>query len=531
MTRTQERWGTRIGLILAVAGNAVGLGNFLRFPAQAASNGGGAFMIPYFIAFLLLGIPLMWVEWAIGRRGGRYGHHSTPGMFASMWNHPVARYFGALGLFISLTIMIYYTYIESWTLGYSFFSLFGMYFDQNSFSGATNFLHSYQGLEQGPHFSSVLTAYGFLLVTLLFNFYVLRRGISGGIEKLARFGMPILFGFAVVLAIRVLTFTPDPLVHKADIWEGLGFLWNPNLEMLTDSKVWLAAAGQIFFTLSVGMGTIHAYASYLKPKDDIALSGLTTASLNEFAEVVLGASIAIPISVIFFGVAATQDIAAGGSFNIGFISMPVIFSTLPFGEFFGFMWFLLLFFAGITSSVAMAQPVIAFLEDEFGWTKDKAVGVIFALTFICVQPMVFYLQHGFLDEFDYWAGTFMLVVFALGEILIFAYALGINKGWEEIIRGADIRVPIIFKYIIKGVTPVYLLFIFGFWLLDSGGAIDVLTMKGVKAEDVPYRWGARLLMLVFIGVICAMVARAWKARAARGLKDDDLALADMDESV
>lgn len=531
MAKIQEGWGSRIGLILAVAGNAVGLGNFLRFPAQAASNGGGAFMIPYFIAFLLLGIPLMWVEWSIGRRGGKYGHHSTPGMFASMWNHPIAKYFGALGLFISLAIMVYYTYIESWTLGYSFFSLFGLYFDQNTFDGAKNFLHSYQGLTTGPHFSSVLPAYALLMVTLLLNFYVLRRGISGGIEKLARFGMPILFGFAIVLAIRVLTFTPDPLIHQSTVWEGFGFLWNPDFSQLANPNVWLAAAGQIFFTLSVGMGTIHAYASYLKPKEDIALSGLTTASLNEFAEVVLGASIAIPISVIFFGVAATQEIAAGGSFNIGFVSMPVIFSTLPFGEIFGFLWFLLLFFAGITSSVAMAQPVIAFLQDEFGWSKDKAVSVIFALTFICIQPMVFYLGHGFLDEFDYWAGTFMLVVFALGEILIFSYALGIDKGWEELTTGAEITVPPIFKYIIKYVTPSFLLCIMVFWIFSDDGAWSKLLLKGVASSDIPYRWAARILMLVIIGAIVAMVARAWYLRSARGLKDDDLALADVDTSL
>src|SRR4030042_3010776 len=105
------------------------------------------------------------------------------------------------------------------------------------------------------------------------------------------------------------------------------------------------------------MGTIHAYASYLKPKDDIALSGLSTAATNEFAEVVLGGSIAIPIAVAFFGVAVTTQMALGGAFDLGFASMPLVFERIPFGDFFGFLWFLLLFFAGITSSVAMGQPV------------------------------------------------------------------------------------------------------------------------------------------------------------------------------
>jgi len=222
MVRVREAWATRIGLILAVAGNAVGLGNFLRFPVQAASNGGGAFMIPYFISFILLGIPLMWMEWTIGRYGGRYGHHSAPGMFAVIWRHPIAKYLGALGLFISLTIMVYYTYIESWTLGYSIFSLLGLYFDNTTFESAKEFLLSYQGLKPDGPFSSVLIAYLFLLVI-----------------------------FAFLLAIRVLTIQTDPTIHKATVWEGLGFLWNPDLSALSDPKVWLAAAGQIFFTLSL----------------------------------------------------------------------------------------------------------------------------------------------------------------------------------------------------------------------------------------------------------------------------------------
>ena len=126
----REQWATRIGLILAMAGNAVGLGNFLRFPVQAAQNGGGTFMIPYFISFLLLGIPLMWIEWTIGRYGGRYGHGSLPGMFDVLGDRrrKALKYLGALGLLIPLVVFIYYTYVVSWMLGFSFFSLIGDYF-------------------------------------------------------------------------------------------------------------------------------------------------------------------------------------------------------------------------------------------------------------------------------------------------------------------------------------------------------------------------------------------------------------------
>src|SRR5512135_3328287 len=114
-TKIRDSWSSKLGIIMAVAGSAIGLGNFLRFPAKAASNGGGAFMIPYFVALLLLGIPLMWVEWAMGRYGGRYGHGTAPGTFARLWPHPVAKYLGALGIAIPLCIGIYYVYVEAWT--------------------------------------------------------------------------------------------------------------------------------------------------------------------------------------------------------------------------------------------------------------------------------------------------------------------------------------------------------------------------------------------------------------------------------
>ena len=121
----RDAWGTRTGLILAMAGNAIGLGNFLRFPTQAAENGGGAFMIPYFIAFILIGIPIMWMEWGMGRYGGSRGHGTTPAIFNLFWKSPVSRTLGVIGLWIPLVVTIYYVYIESWTLGYALHFLLG----------------------------------------------------------------------------------------------------------------------------------------------------------------------------------------------------------------------------------------------------------------------------------------------------------------------------------------------------------------------------------------------------------------------
>ena len=507
-TNGREQWGSRIGLILAVAGNAVGLGNFLRFPVQAAQNGGGAFMIPYFLFFIILGIPLMWIEWGIGRHGGKYGHGSAPGMFDVLWKNRAAKYFGSLGLIISLVIMIYYTYIESWTLAFSFFSITETYFDLHSFDAMKSFLYSFQGREVSAHFSGVWLSYGFMLITFAINFYVIFKGISKGIEKLAKIAMPMLFVFAIILAVRVLTLgTPDPSIPENNVLNGLAFIWNPDFSQLGNATVWLAAAGQIFFTLSVGMGTIQAYASYLKPKDDIALSGLSTAATNEFAEVVLGGSIAIPAAVAFFGVTMTMQIAQGGAFDLGFVSMPLIFEQIPFGSFFGFIWFLLLFFAGITSSVAMGQPIIAFLEDEFKLSRQKATAILAVVVLISVQFVVFFLKYGFLDEMDYWAGTFGLAVFALVETILFMWVYGADKAWKEMNDGGDIAIPRVFYYIMKFITPLVLAIILVWWFVND--ALPILLLENVAPENVPYIWGARALMIVLMLILFLLIKLAW----------------------
>jgi SNF family Na+-dependent transporter len=511
----REAWASRLGLILAMAGNAIGLGNFLRFPTQAARNGGGAFMIPYFVALLLLGIPLMWVEWAIGRYGGsHHGHGSTPGMFQVLARKRWVKYLGVLGLFNPMVVLIYYTYVESWTMAYSFFSATGKYFGITTRQEMGNFLSSFQGFARSPHFpGGIEMAYVFMLLTLAINVWILYRGISGGIERLAKIAMPLLFLFAIALAVRVLTLgTPDPARPDWSIASGLGYLWNPDLSRLSDSGVWLAAAGQIFFTLSLGMGSIQCYASYLKKNDDLALAGLTTAATNEFAEVILGGIIAIPVAVAFFGIVETQNIAAAGSFDLGFMSMPIIFQKIPLGHFFGTLWFALLFFAGITSSVAMGQPVMAFLQEEFGLTRRKAAMILAVAVFLLIQPVVLYQQ--FLGEMDFWAGTFALAVFALVEVILFAWVFGMDRAWEEITRGADIRVPRAFYYIIRYVTPLYLILILGFWTVQQ--AIPKLRMDGVSADERLQVIAARLMLVVIMAGLLLLIGLAWRRRERPG---------------
>lgn len=539
-----ERWGSRVGLILAVAGNAVGLGNFLRFPAQAAQNGGGAFLIPYLVSFALMGVPLLWVEWAIGRHGGQFGHHSTPGMLDRLGKYPWLKYLGVFGLFTNLTVAAYYCYIESWTLSYVFHSIVGTF----RAVAPTDFFPRYLGMHAGSIFALPREAFFWFALTLGLNIWILSRGLQKGIEIAAKIGMPLLLLFGAVLAVRGLTLGTDaPGVVQSPL-AGLNFVWNPNPAGLTNPSTWLAAAGQIFFTLSVGMGSIHCYAAYLSREQDIALNAAAAGWMNEFVEVVLGGSILIPIATAYLGLHAVETQTAGGSgFGLGFLTLPTLFNNWGwFAPVAGAMWFGLLFFAGITSSLAMGQPILAFFEDEYRMSRLRSALIFGAASFALGFTCVWLYPGGSFDEFDFWSGTFSLVLFAVGEAIVFAWVFGMDRGWKEITRGADMRVPGIFRFVIRYVTPLFTLAVFlgallkptGSWeaaaagLLEGRGwefAPDSVIGKVLHSGESNYVWvdaagnlthafvqdmTRTLLLGVFL--TCAfLVWRAWRRRAGR----------------
>lgn len=515
MAKTRQTWGTRLGIIMAVAGSAIGLGNFLRFPVQAASNGGGAFMIPYFVSLFLLGIPLMWIEWTLGRYGGGFGHGTAPGIFHNMWEkNRFIKYFGVIGIFGPLVILTYYTYVESWTLAYSWFAVTGKYAAAATESSMKSFLSGFQGLEKNSYFSNLIPAYTFFILTFLANMAVMYYGIKGGIEKLCKIAMPLLFICGVIIMVRVLTLgTPDPARPSWNIVNGLGFLWNPDFSALRSAKVWLAAAGQIFFTLSVGIGVILTYASYLSKGDDVVLSGLSAVSTNEFAEIIIGGSIIIPAAFIFFGPSGTEAIAKGGAFNLSFVTMPLIFGKVLNGAFFGCTWFLLLFIAGITSSVSLAQPAVAFLEDEFDISRKRAVSILGAALFIFCQPAIFLLGKGVVNELDFWGGTFCLVLFATVETVIFAWIFGVERAWKEIHHGADMNIPGIYKFIIKYITPLFLILILASWAYQEWW--PMILMKNVPEADKPFILATRFALIAVFIIISVLVKIAWSGKRSR----------------
>ncbi len=284
--------------------------------------------------------------------------------------------------------------------------------------------------------------------------------------------------------------------------------------VLLDVQTWLEAAGQVFFTLSLGFGAIQCYASYLRENDDVVLSGLATTSANEFAEVIMGGSIAIPAAAAFFGVASTQVIASQGSFYLGFTSMPAIFGFLPGGNFLGFLWFVLLFLAAFTSIVAMAQPMIAFLEDETGMTREKAA-ILLGIFWFLSSHLCIYLRGGW-QVMDFWAGTFGPPLLAFVEVIIIMWIFGGKKIWDEMHRGAHLRAPFFFYYTAKYVTPLFLGVIFTAWLYQNvalpffKGTIFEKALEGV---DMGWAvWIIRIFLILLFSGMCITVYLVWKRR-------------------
>jgi len=521
----KESWGTRIGAILAVMGSAVGLGNFLRFPGQAARYGGGAFMIPYLVAFVLVGLPLAWVEWALGRYGGALGHNSVPGIFRSITGSKKASYVGVLGVLMPVMIYMYYSFVEAWCLAYAWDFLVGRLATVGTEAGAI-----------GQHFETLVGAgengavfqgeasrmLVFLVICFVLNFFLIYRGVSKGIERFCNIAMPLLVVCAVVVLIRVITLPAHPAHPEQTVINGIGYMWNPSqpgtslLEVLSRSEVWLAATGQIFFSMSVGFGLILTYASYLRKDDDVALSSLTAAAGNGFCEVVLGGMIAIPAAFVFLGPAVIQN--PPGTFGMGFVTLPHVFNQMPAGSFFGFLFFALLFMAAVTSSLSMLQPSIALLEQGLGIGRKPSVAILGFMTTVGTLFIVFF-SKGFtaLDTIDFWMANFFIFIMATLQVILFGWVIGLKKGMTELQRGAEIKLPPGLGFVLKYVSPVFLLVVFAVWCWQElpGRLRALASWPEGEPPVVMMSVGVILIALLFFLLVIASANKRWDREEAK----------------
>ncbi len=510
-----ENWSSNLGVVLAVAGSAIGFGNFLRFPGLAAQYGGGAFMIAYFCAFLLMGIPLSWVEWAIGRKGGTLGGHSSASIFYLLSQHRSWKYLGLVAVIVPLAISMYYMALEGWTLGYAWHTAVGD-LNLNSSAEYGDFFTKFTGAgSNGAVFTSgESTLLIFFLVAVLANFWLLYRGVSKGIEWFSKISMPILLVTAVIILVRVLTMgTPDAAHPERNVNQGLGYMWNPDkvllvneenkvldmvpagateaekadqiqrlqaanpgttiheehitlLKGLCNPEMWITAAGQIFYSLSIGFGIVCSYASYVRRRKDIALGSLTANTANEVAEVGLAGMMIIPAAVSLLGVAA----AAGTStFGLGFNVLPQVFSSMPGGQFFGTLFFVLLSIGAITSAISILQPAVAFVEEFWNLQRVQSVSLIALLLVVGSLLVVWFTGDGLiaLDTLDFWLGTMSLYLSSALFLIIFRFVWGTHKGLAELRSGAAMPIGRGIAFLINWVTPGIMLAIFVSWIYQN----------------------------------------------------------------
>ncbi len=467
-------------------------------------------MVPYIISFLLLGIPVCLSEWIMGRMGGTYGH-SSPNIFRNFLTGVPLRFVSSIGVIVPVLIYVYYVFVEAWCLSYAI----------DFFRGAID-LHP-QGLTKGTpaymeavvknantHFSTLTgsTKNGdsfssnvlfFTAACFILNFYLVYRGISKGLEAFAKIAVPVLLVCSFVILGRVLTLD--------GIEKGLGKMWNPDWSSLLRAEVWIAAAGQIFFSLSVGFGIVLIFSSYLTKKDDVTLSGLSAASLNEFVEVAIGGMITIPVAFIFLG----ASVATFSTFGMGFVALPVVFSLMPMGQAFGAIWFFVLFIAALTSSVTMIQPGITFLEEGFGLKRRKSVPILFFATF-CLTLLIVYFNKDFtaLDQTDFWVGTFLIYVLATIQVLIYGWVIGVDRGYESGHEGSLLRIPKVFNFVVKFITPAFLIIIFLFFIFQNAPdyirrmnvnlMVEEAIQNGKSVIDAENK--AKVALGVFLSILC-----------------------------
>lgn len=382
----RAQFTTRLGVIAATVGSAVGLGNVWRFPYEAGVNGGGAFLLVYLLFILAIGIPVITAEFIIGRsaRANVYGAFKRlPGSRA--WN-----FIGLNGILAAILILSFYSVVAGWTAEYFIDSLTG-------FGGASSTaeLHS--------RFGSFTASWKSVLWTLIFlgiNFFILRRGVQKGIERMSNMMMPLLFAILLIFALNSLT-----LPSAA---QGLEFLFTPDFSQLTPT-VWLGAMGQAFFSLSIGLGCLITYSGYFKPQTKLLGTAVTTAGLDTLVAILSG--IIIFPAVFSFG----ESPAAGP--KLVFEVLPSIFQGMTLGRLWSPLFFLLLLLASLTSTISMAEIAIAYFSEERKMSRSSAtaltIGICGVLGTLCA------LSFGPLGEFTICGMTiFNLFDFVSSTVLL-----------------------------------------------------------------------------------------------------------------
>ncbi len=429
--KDRGKWGSRTGFVLAAIGSAVGLGNIWRFPYILASNGGGAFMVVYLIALVTAGIPIMILEFSIGHKF----RSSAPLSFKKM--NEKWEWLGWVQVFTSLIISVYYVAIVGWSLYYAYSAIVGLAWGSEPQS---YFLLEYLQLSDGPFQLDgiVLKSIVPLILAWIVIYVVLVGGVKGGIEKANKVLMPVLFAMVLLIIVRGLTL-PGAL-------SGLDYMFNPDLSKIWDPRVWIAAYGQVFFSLSVAFAIMITYSSYLPEDSDVN----NNAFLASFADCGFSLLAGISVFAILGYMAFTHgkdvsEVAGSGGVGLAFWVFPEAINSLPgFNRLFGAIFFLVLSFAGFTSAISINEVVISAFSEKFNWSRKHAVSIVILIT--CAISIVFTTRGGLhvLDLVDHYVNDYNIVLAGLLELLLL--------GWSyKLVVFKDARTGLEFKdYIFSG---------------------------------------------------------------------------------
>lgn len=414
---SRDQFASKLGFIFAAAGSAVGLGNVWRFPYLAGKNGGGAFVLFYLLCIIVIGFGLMLAEFVIGR------HTQLSSVDAFKKLDKRFTFVGAMGVLAAFIIMGYYPVVGGWSVAYIFKSIMGQL--------------STDQAAMGEAFTSLITGIGspifWTAVYLLANVIIVAKGISSGIEKASKIMMPLLFILLIILVVRSLTL-PGAI-------EGLKYLFVPDFSKLT-GDVMLSALGQAFFSLSLGMGCMITYASYLSKKENLVENALVVPTMDTGVALLSGMVI-IPATVAF-----GFDLGQGP--GLVFVTVPAIFATMGpvVGRIFGIIFFLLLTVAALTSSLSLLEVVVSYLIDNRGLERKKAVAISSIILFaICIAASlsmgpwsgISILGKNIFDFLDWFANSILLPVGGMFITLYVGWFFGKDKVKAEVTNEGTVR--------------------------------------------------------------------------------------------
>ena len=436
----REQWGTRTGFILAAVGSAIGLGNIWRFPYMAYDNGGGAFLIPYFFALLTAGIPIMILEFGIGHKY----KGSAPLTFFNIFRK--WEWLGWWQVFVSFVISIYYVVIIAWALNYTFLALnLGWGSNPGEF-----FFQDFLALSSGPmELGNIVWPIFFAAIAMWFVVWiVLFSGVKRGIELANKIFMPLLFVMLLIMLFRAVT-----LEGAAD---GINWLFTPDFSAIMDYRVWTAAYGQIFFTLSICFAIMITYSSYLPEKSDINNNAMMTAFINCGFSMLAGIMVFGVLGYMARQQGVGLDEVVGAGVGLAFVTIPEAINLLPAPKLFGFLFFLCLVFAGMSSMISISEAVCSSLIDKFGWPRKGTASILCVVGFLL--SLVFMTNGGLfvLDIMDHFINNFGIVLAGLVQVILLSWFFKLNTVRDHVNAQSDFAIGSWWNFCLKVITPIVL---------------------------------------------------------------------------